>query len=205
MRLAIERSSEISGVVLVNPAVATARKDVLALPVLKHVVPAFPGIASDIKKPGVKEHGYTQTPLKAAASMMAGWKALRADLGRVRSPLLYFKSTEDHVVDPLSYKVIMGSVSSTDVTTRMLDNSYHVATLGQRCPDDLQRLGSLHIASYALLVTQPNDEDWRAIVENFGDTPDADRIAAEVDSGTRTAGSADERPDGCPRRCFVDT
>jgi hypothetical protein len=31
-------------------------------------------------------------------------------------------------------------------------------------------------------VTQPNDEDWRAIVENFGDTPDADRIEAEVDS-----------------------
>lgn len=134
LRLAIERSSEISGVVLVNPAVATARKDVLALPVLKHVVPAFPGIASDIKKPGVKEHGYTQTPLKAAASMMAGWKALRADLGRVRSPLLYFKSTEDHVVDPLSYKVIMGSVSSADVTTRMLDNSYHVATLDNDAP-----------------------------------------------------------------------
>lgn len=134
LRLAIEKADDISGVVLVNPAVATQRKDVLALPLLKHVVPAFPGIASDIKKEGVEERGYTKTPLKAAASMMAGWKALRGDLGKVRAPLLFFKSTEDHVVDPLSYKVIMGSVSSTDVTTRMLDNSYHVATLDNDAP-----------------------------------------------------------------------
>jgi hypothetical protein len=29
-------------------------------------------------------------------------------------------------------------------------------------------------------VTQPHDEDWRAIVDNFGETPDAELIAAEV-------------------------
>jgi carboxylesterase len=134
LRLAADQGDDVSGVMVVNPAVATQRKDVLALPVLKHVVAAFPGIANDVKKSGVEEHGYTKTPLKAAASMMAGWKDLRTDLGRVRAPLLYFKSTEDHVVDPLSYKVIMGSVSSTDVTSRMLDNSYHVATLDNDAP-----------------------------------------------------------------------
>ena len=57
---------------LVNPAVDTERKDVLALPVLKHLVPSFPGIANDIKKPGVEEHGYARTPLKAAALDDAG-------------------------------------------------------------------------------------------------------------------------------------
>lgn len=134
LRLAADQSDVISGVVLVNPAVATQRKDVLALPVLKHIIPAFPGIANDIKKTGVEEHGYTKTPLKAAASMMAGWKDLRGDLRKIRAPLLYFKSTEDHVVDPLSYKIIMGSVASTDVTSRMLDNSYHVATLDNDAP-----------------------------------------------------------------------
>ena len=45
--------------VVVNPAVATKRLDVKLLPVLKHVVPSFPGIANDIKKPGGDEHGYT--------------------------------------------------------------------------------------------------------------------------------------------------
>ena len=67
LRLAADRGREVAGVVLVNPAVHTERKDVLALPVLKHVVPSFPGIANDIKKPGVDEHGYARTPLQGRA------------------------------------------------------------------------------------------------------------------------------------------
>lgn len=129
LRLAADRPDEILGLMLVNPALATQRKDVLALPLLKYVIPAFPGIANDIKKPGVQEHGYTKTPLRAAASMLAGWRELRGDLGRVHAPMICFKSTEDHVVDPLSFKIIMGSISSTEVSTRILSNSYHVATL----------------------------------------------------------------------------
>ncbi len=129
LRLAADQPDQVAGVLLVNPAVATARKDVRALPILKHVIPAFPGIAGDVKKPGVDEHAYRLTPLRAAASMMVGWKELRADLGKVRAPVLCFKSTEDHTVDPSSYRIIIGSVASTDVHTTMLTNSYHVATL----------------------------------------------------------------------------
>ncbi len=29
-------------------------------------------------------------------------------------------------------------------------------------------------------MTEPHEDDWRAIVENFGDAPDPERIAAEV-------------------------
>ena len=101
----------------------------LALPVLKHVIPSFPGIANDIKKPGVEEHGYTKTPLKAAHSMMSAWKPLRADLAKVTQPLLLFRSTVDHVVDPSSGEIVLSRVSSRDVTERTLENSYHVATL----------------------------------------------------------------------------
>jgi len=129
LRLAADHPDRIAGVVVVNPAVNTTRKDVLALPVLKHLVPSFPGVANDIKKPGMDEHGYDKSPLKAAASMMAAWKPLRADLRRITAPVLLFRSTEDHVVDPSSAPIITGGVSSTDVTERMLGNSYHVATL----------------------------------------------------------------------------
>ncbi|MGL5824220.1 MAG: alpha/beta hydrolase [Nocardioides sp.] len=134
LQLAIDHPGLINGLVLVNPAVATQRKDVMALPVLKHLIPATPGISNDIKRANTTEYGYTRTPLKAAASMMTGWKGLRANLSRVEAPVLYFKSTEDHVVDPLSYRIIVERVSSTDVTTRMLDNSYHVATLDNDAP-----------------------------------------------------------------------
>lgn len=134
LRLAADRGREVAGLVLVNPAVNTERKDVLALPVLKHLVPAFPGIINDIKKPSVDEHGYPKTPLKAADSMMKAWKLLRSDLAKVTQPLLMFRSTEDHVVDPSSARIIRAQVSSRDLTERMLENSYHVATLDNDAP-----------------------------------------------------------------------
>ncbi len=134
LRLAADRGREVAGVVVVNPAVATERKDVLALPVLQHLVPSLPGIASDIRKAGVAEVAYTRTPLRAAHSMMAGWKALRADLPKVTQPLLMFLSAEDHVVDPSSARAVRARVSSRDLTERLLENSYHVATLDHDAP-----------------------------------------------------------------------
>lgn len=129
LKLAADRPSDVAGILLVNPAVNTIRKDVKALPVLKWAVPAMPAIANDIKRPGVDERGYRRTPLKAAHSMMQGWRSLRADLHRVTAPLLYFRSLEDHVVDPSSCRIIASSVSSTDVRERLLHDSFHVATL----------------------------------------------------------------------------
>lgn len=129
LRLAADHPDRVAGLVLVNPAVATDRKDVKLLPLLKHVIPSLPGIANDIKKPGVEEHGYTRTPLRAAASMFQGYKVLRSELGRVTCPILIFRSTIDHVVDPSSARIIQAGVASTDVREESLDNSYHVATL----------------------------------------------------------------------------
>jgi carboxylesterase len=129
LRLAADRPADVAGVVVVNPAVATKRLDVKLLPVLKHLVKSFPGIANDIKKPGVEEHGYTRTPLKAIHSMMQAWPGLVEDLPKVTAPLLYFRSTEDHVVDEASEPIITGKVGSTDVTVVRLEDSYHVATL----------------------------------------------------------------------------
>ena len=80
LRLAADHPDRVAGLVLVNPAVRTDRKDVKLLPVLKHVIPSMPGIANDIKKPGVQEHGYTKTPLRAADSMFRAYKVLDADL-----------------------------------------------------------------------------------------------------------------------------
>jgi carboxylesterase len=129
LRLAADNPDRVAGVVVVNPAVATKRLDVKLLPVLKHLVPSFPGIANDIKKPGVEEHGYTRTPLRAAHSMFQGFRVLRGDLGRVTCPVLIYRSAVDHVVDPSSARIIRAGVASSDVREESLDNSYHVATL----------------------------------------------------------------------------
>ncbi len=134
LQLAADRGEALRGLVLVNPAVATTRKDVLALPVLKWVVPSLPGIANDIKKPGGEEHGYLRTPLKATHSMMRHWRLLREDLVRITVPVLLFKSAVDHVVDPSSLEIIKARISSRDFTERSLEESFHVATLDNDAP-----------------------------------------------------------------------
>jgi carboxylesterase len=134
LKLAADRPRDVAGVMLVNPAVNMTRKDLLALPVLKLVIPAVPGIANDIKKPGVQEHGYNRTPLRALHEMLTAWKKVREDLPKVTAPLLLFRSAEDHVVDPSSGKIVLSRVSSRDLTERILENSYHVATLDNDAP-----------------------------------------------------------------------
>ncbi|MBO9520760.1 MAG: alpha/beta fold hydrolase [Nocardioidaceae bacterium] len=129
LQLTERRPGEIAGLVLVNPAVASTNKQLLALPVMQYLVRAFPGIGSDIKKAGAVEHAYDKTPLKPLASMLRAWKQVRADLAKVTVPVLLFRSAEDHVVDPSSARIILAGISSRDAAERVLANSYHVATL----------------------------------------------------------------------------
>jgi carboxylesterase len=129
LNLALEKGRDVAGLVLVNPAINSERKDVKLLPVLKHLVPAFPAIGNDIKKPGMDERAYSKTPLKAISTLFAAFKAVRPRLAEVTQPLLVFRSREDHVLDPSSGRIIMSTVSSRDLEERILEESYHVATL----------------------------------------------------------------------------
>lgn len=127
--LAAHHPKDISGVMLVNAAVSSENKQLLAVPVLKWVIGGMPAIGNDIKKPGVDEYAYSKTPLKALHSMMKAWKQIRADLPKVVAPVIIWRSREDHVVDEQSTRNIIAGVSSSDVTEVVLENSYHVATM----------------------------------------------------------------------------
>ncbi|WP_245644666.1 alpha/beta hydrolase [Nocardioides jensenii] len=129
LRLAADRPDDVAGVLLVNAAVASTNKQLLALPLLRHVVKSMPGIGNDIKKPGGDERGYDRTPLNSLHSMVRAWKPLRVDLPKVTAPIRFFRSAEDHVVDPSSVQVVRSSVSSRIFEERILEDSYHVATL----------------------------------------------------------------------------
>jgi carboxylesterase len=129
IRLAEEHGDEIAGLVLVNPSLLTKRPDRFLLPVLRWVKPTWPGIASDIKKPGAAELAYDTIPIKAAHQLGRLWLTTRADLAKVTQPLLVLRSTEDHVVEPDSARMLLDKVSSTDVREVLLEDSYHVATL----------------------------------------------------------------------------
>lgn len=127
LRLAQTRGEQVAGLVLVNGALASERRDVKILPVAARVVPSLKGIASDIKKPGVTELAYPRTPLKAMRSFSRVWPTVTAELGRVGCPVMLYRSETDHVVEPISGRVLLaGLPHATEV---VLHDSFHVATL----------------------------------------------------------------------------
>ena len=130
LRLAEQYPDAMAGIVLVNPSVLTLRKDAkYLLPVLRYVLPAYPGIIGDIAKPDVVEPGYKYIPVKAMYSLSQAWKTVRADLPKVTAPMLLMHSRVDHIVEPVNAEVIRDEVSSTNITDIVLERSYHVATL----------------------------------------------------------------------------
>jgi carboxylesterase len=129
LRLAEQHPDKVAGLALVNPSVQSENKALLALPLLKLVVPSLPGISNDIAKPGQDEIAYDRMPLKALASLTELWKLTKADLGAITCPLILFRSAEDHVVEASNAAYILANVGSTDTEEQLLHRSYHVATL----------------------------------------------------------------------------
>ena len=134
LRLAELRPAEVAGVVVVNASLASERKDVKLAPVLGKVIPSFPGVGSDIKKPGVEELAYDRVPLKAFASLQKAWPVVCADLHRITCPVLVFRSAVDHVVEPISGRVLLEGLAGGTIEERVLEDSYHVATLDNDAP-----------------------------------------------------------------------
>jgi carboxylesterase len=137
LRLAELRPDDVAGVVVVNASLATQRKDARLLPLAQRFIPSFPGIANDIKKPGVDELAYDRIPLKAAHSMAQHWPVVRRDLGRITAPVLAFRSRIDHVVEAVSATALVEGLEAAgrSVDLRLLENSFHVATLDHDAPE----------------------------------------------------------------------
>ena len=129
LRLAEQHGDAIRGIVTVNPSVHTERWDRVLLPVVKSLVPSFPGISNDIAMPGQDEGAYDRLPLRAAYSLAQLWQVVRHDIASVVSPLMLFRSAQDHVVEASNARWILEHVASTDTTEIVLPRSYHVATL----------------------------------------------------------------------------
>ncbi len=128
LRLAERHRDEVAGLVLVNPAVVGMRR-MAAIPLLKLFLPSAKAIGSDLIDTKVDEHAYDRTPLKAAHSMMKMWADIRACMDLVICPVLIFRSATDHVVPAASTAFVLSHASSEDISERVLENSFHVATM----------------------------------------------------------------------------
>jgi carboxylesterase len=135
IRLAEERGEQLAGLVLVNPSLLTQRRGASLVAPLSHIIPAFPGLDCDTKKPGVQDEGsYDRTPLRAVASLAKLWRLARADLAQVTQPVVLYRSRVDHIVEPINSEILLAGIRSSDVTDVRLDKSYHVATLDNDAP-----------------------------------------------------------------------
>ena len=68
------RGDQVAGVLLVNPALASIRNELLALPVLKHAVGVLPAIGNDIEKPDQRRVPPTPGAAEGAALLVTQWK-----------------------------------------------------------------------------------------------------------------------------------
>lgn len=127
--LAAENPGVISGLITVNAALHTEDPRIALLPILKHLIPSFPGVSNDIAIPGIREIAYDRTPLKAAAELISLQRIVRQRLSDVTVPALVFYSAQDHVVPRSNVGLLAQELASSEIIIRRLDRSYHVATL----------------------------------------------------------------------------
>ena len=132
LRLAEEHGADVAGIVLVNPAVHLRDRRLPALPVLRRVVPTFPAIAGDIKKPGHDRAGVRPHAAQRRSRRWCSSTARSPSRPGPRStqPLLLLRSAVDHVVPATNSAAVLRPGSPPrDVTEIVLEDSYHVATL----------------------------------------------------------------------------
>lgn len=142
LRLAEQRGDQVAGVVVVNASLGSERKDFKLAPLLSKVLPSTAAVGNDIKKDGITELAYPRTPLKAFVSLQRAWPVVCRDLHRISCPVLIYRSAVDHVVEPISGRLLLAGLAGgaggerpdLQVDERVLHDSYHVATLDNDAP-----------------------------------------------------------------------
>lgn len=127
LALRLAEQHDVSGVLLVNPAIATADRRVPAAARVHRLLPSQAGIASDIADPSQTEAGYDRFSVTSLATMTELWHDVRSNIGRITAPVLVCRSTQDHVVDEVSLGILKRELAHLEVVE--LERSFHVATL----------------------------------------------------------------------------
>ncbi len=92
LRLAQELGDAIAGISLVNAFVRSTDPRAPYARVLQYVIPSLPATGNDIKKPGVTEHSYDRTPVRAFVQLQQMASVVRRDIAKVTQPTLMFVS-----------------------------------------------------------------------------------------------------------------
>jgi len=153
VRLTERHPELVTGLILLNPALLDPHSLIRRASLLRYFKNSLKPTASDIAKPNPPIHGYAETPLKALYSFSLLLADIKPRLPRIETPILLFRSVQDHVVPAASSELILHEARSSDKNLVLLENSYHVATLDhdaqiihQQSLSFIQRLEQFEIA-----------------------------------------------------------
>ena len=128
LRLAMDHK-EIQGLSLINHAIFFNNPLSKLAGILKYIVPQTPAIASDIKAPGIVEPAYDVTPTGGVDQINRLVKVVKKAMPGIKTPVIIFKSKNDHIVAVKSAPFTMDRIGSERKELIYLENSYHVATM----------------------------------------------------------------------------
>lgn len=128
LRLA-QTDPEIRAVAVVNHALVFGNPLVPFARYLAWMLPSTPSIASDLMDTSVTEPCCARTPTAGVAQLHRLARSVRADLPRLRQPLLIFKSRQDHVLPLRNATLTFDRAGSAHKELVWLEHSYHVATM----------------------------------------------------------------------------
>jgi carboxylesterase len=127
--LNIAEKNALDGICLVNPMIHIPGVQIKFAPIISRFVSHLSSVGDDTKKPGVTEWGYDDLPTRGVLQLHKMLKETRANLEKVKAPLLLFHSVDDHVLPVSNSNIIMSESGSMEKSRIELTNSYHVATL----------------------------------------------------------------------------
>jgi carboxylesterase len=124
---------ELLGVILINPAIRLYGEwRFLFLPILMHFIPFQQGdpvfSRGDIKDPKETEDHYDKDPLKGVWEFVKLNRMTEKNLYKINQPVIFFQSTEDHVIPTFVSSLIQKKISSKYKKINFMSNSYHVST-----------------------------------------------------------------------------
>ncbi|MDQ0268832.1 alpha/beta hydrolase [Cytobacillus purgationiresistens] len=124
--LLAEKFKGIAGIILINTALSIPNLDYLKGNTIQQYVDEG---TPDIKDKEADEIIYKKVPVKAIHEIQKLMDIAPASIKRIHCPLLCFKSLEDHVVPHENTDKIIKEVGSQDKEVKILQHSYHVATM----------------------------------------------------------------------------
>ena len=129
LHVAGRNSRALSGIILVNPMIHIPFVGTKLAYLYSRIQKFRNSSGDDIKRPGVTQGGYDAMSTKGIHQILQMLKHTRANLHKVRVPLLLFHSVKDHTLPVSNTEIVMKGVGSKIKERIELTNSFHVATL----------------------------------------------------------------------------